>query len=86
MIRSFFSFAIAALVLVLGGCVHNPYYRGGGYIQYGEVYTPPNGYVHGLRGQWTDPVIVRHRNGSYMLMCWPGSRNKPADRRGECHD
>lgn len=79
------SFILIFAALILGGCVYNNPYRGG-YIQYGEVYTPPNGYVHGLRGQWTDPVIVRHRNGRYALVCWPGTRNKPVDQWGECHD
>lgn len=59
------------------------YYRGR--IQGREIYTSPYGYIQGAR-QWTNPVVVRGRDGTRMLVCWPGVRHKPVDQRGECHD
>lgn len=86
MTRSIFCSMLILSGMLVGGCVHSPRYSRGYVVQYGAVYTPPHGYVHGLRGQWTDPVIVRYRNGSYMLVCWPGARNKPVDQWGRCRD
>jgi|GEM_PF-5535078 len=60
------------------------YQRGYQIVGHGRgrsVYTPPDGYIHGLDDQWTKPSIVVY-NGVATLVCWPGQRNLPVQNGG----
>ena len=57
----------------------------------GFTYTPSNGYVQGLRKQWSYAVRVQTSNGSFALICWPkqrplGTNDNLADGTPICKD
>jgi len=56
----------------------------------GFTYTPPNGYVQGLRKQWSYAQRVPAGNG-FALICWPktrplGTNDQLADGTPICKD
>lgn len=58
----------------------------------GFTYTPPNGYVQGLRKQWSYAQrVLNSSNGGFVLICWPqqrpiGTNDNLADGTPICKD